>query len=271
MKVVTCIVARTTSNRLPLKVLRAVNKEKTLSILDVIIQKAKLSQLTDSIYLCTSTEACDDVLEDTAIRNGINFYRGAANEVIERLVSVADIEDADYIVRVTGDNVFVACEYLDEQIQMCVEHELDYCRLSGVPIGATAEVIKVTALKKLYQEMDLSVSEYLMLYIFDPSKFKCGVLKSEEYMGNYGITVDTYEDLDNVFKIVDELGDSAESLSLSNICKLFTDCKDIFKEISPEAVVKLPYEETISFGEFMKQQQQRIETSQCIKQFSIYQ
>ncbi|RTR32533.1 cytidylyltransferase domain-containing protein [Shewanella atlantica] len=269
MKVVSCIVARTTSNRLPLKVLRAVNPAHDKSMLDVIISKAKLSTLIDKIYLCTSEEPCDDILVDTAYRNDISLYRGASDAVIERLVSVAEIENADYVVRITGDNIFVAGEYLDEQIELCIDNQLDYCRLSGVPIGATAEVIKVTALKQLYEEMDVSVSEYLMLYIFNPERFRCGILKSSIDLSQYGITVDTPDDFELVKRILCHLGDSASALKLKNICRLFKDNKDIFKEIPADTHIKLPYDESMRFDEFLNNQKQRVERSTCVKQINI--
>ncbi|MPS38836.1 hypothetical protein D8S93_09340 [Vibrio sp. VGrn 2] len=264
MKVISCIVARTTSNRLPLKVLRAVTPSYDKSMLDIIISKTKKSKLTDKIYLCTSDENCDDILVDTAERNEISIYRGAADAVIERLVSVAKNESADYIVRITGDNIFVAGEYIDEQVNLCIENELDYCRLSGVPIGATAEVIKSQALFELYETMDISVSEYLMLYIFDPTKFRCGVIKSIDDMGQYSITVDTPQDLTLVKDVIGELGSDPDSLSLINICKLFKEKRELFKKISLDTEIKLPYDKTISFGDFIKEQKKRVESSQCV-------
>lgn len=269
MKVVSCIIARTTSNRLPLKVLRSVNQTYDKSMLDVIISKAKLSTLTDKIYLCTSSEPCDDVLMDTAYRNKIELYRGASDAVIERMISVAEIEKADYVIRITGDNIFVAGEYLDQQINMCIDNDLDYCRLSGVPIGATAEIIKVSALKLLYQEMDISVSEYLMLFIFNPDRFRCGVLKSDSDLSQYGITVDTPEDFEVIKSIIYHLGDEASELTLKRICQLFKNNPDLFKKIPGNASIKLPYEKTISFEKFLIDQKQRVERSACIQSIKI--
>ena len=269
MKVISCIVARTTSNRLPLKVLRSVNASRSKSMLDVIVEKTKLSLLTDKIYLCTSSEPCDDIMEDVAYRNNVELYRGASDAVIERLVSVAIKENADYIVRITGDNIFVAGEHLDEQIQLCIDNNLDYCRLSGVPIGSTAEVIKTTALKQLYDEMDVAVSEYLMLYIFQPEKFRCGILKSNMDLSQYGITVDTPDDFAVVKLIIEHLGDDANSLSLRNICKLFEKRNGIFRKIPLNASIKLPYNKTMTFEEFLADQKQRVDKSTCIQEIQI--
>ena len=263
MKIVSCIIARTTSTRLPLKVLRGVNEDLSKSILDVIISKAKQSKLTNKIVLCTSDEACDDILEDVAFKNEIDIYRGESNEVIYRLLNVAEKENADYVIRITGDNIFVSGEYIDEQIELCAGNDLDYCRLTNVPIGATAEVIKVSALKHLMQTIDPSVSEYLMLYIFNPEIYKCGILRAKEDFSNLSITVDTPEDLANVKEIINLLGDTPEALSLVNICELMSDRKDLFGNISDDAQVKLPYDKSVSYIEFKKEQNLKIMGAQC--------
>ena len=45
--------------------------------------------------------------------------------------------------------------------------------------------------------MDRAVSEYMMLYLFDPKKYRCGYIKvSEKDYSTYNLSVDTQEDLD---------------------------------------------------------------------------
>lgn len=268
MKVVSCIIARTTSTRLPLKVLRGVNTDLSKSMLDIIIAKAKQSTLTDKIVLCTSSERCDDILNDVALRNDIDIYRGDADEVINRLLNVAENENADYVIRITGDNVFVAGEYIDQQIALCVENDLDYCRLSNVPIGATAELIKVAALKEVAASIDPVVSEYLMLFIFNPEVFRCGILQASSDYSHYGITVDTDDDLKNIKEIIKLLGDSASDLSLKSICELLVDRKDLFNCISSETSIKMPYNKEITFDDFKKDQDYRVRSSLCVEKIS---
>lgn len=265
MNIVICIVARTTSTRLPLKVLRGFNLDYSKSMLDMIIEKSKLSQLSKKIVLCTSDEECDSILEDVALKHDIGIYRGESEEVISRLLNVAEIEGADYVVRITGDNAFVSGEYIDRQISFCTDNDLDYCRLVGVPVGATAEIIKVSALKDVYKKIDPATSEYLMLYIFNPDDYRCGLLQAHTDLGDYGVTIDTEEDLRNAREVVRLLGDSPRELSLERICKLLAERKDLFKPISQDANVKMPHGEIISFSEFKNDQQSRIRRAFCIQ------
>ena len=102
MKVVACIIARTVSKRLPLKVLRDLING--VSMIDFLVQRIKKVSEIDEIYICTSINIVDDILEDVAIRNDIKIYRGSEDEVIERMISVGDLEQADVLLRITGDN-----------------------------------------------------------------------------------------------------------------------------------------------------------------------
>ena len=43
-------------------------------------------------------------MEDIAIQHGINIYRGSADSVIDRMINVLNITDADALIRITGDN-----------------------------------------------------------------------------------------------------------------------------------------------------------------------
>ena len=63
-KTIACIIARTVSKRLPLKVLRNVTEQ--FSVLDFIIQRLKFVNNIDKVYLCTSSEPVDDIMEDVA-------------------------------------------------------------------------------------------------------------------------------------------------------------------------------------------------------------
>ena len=99
-KVVACVIARTVSKRLPLKILR--DLKPGLSMIDFLIQRIKSVDKIDEIYLCTSEEAVDDILADVVSRNGIKLYRGSADAVIERMLAVGDIEKADVLIRITG-------------------------------------------------------------------------------------------------------------------------------------------------------------------------
>lgn len=263
-KTVGCIVARTVSSRLPLKVLRDVVPG--LAMIDLIVQRAKLSENLDKVYLCTSQEPVDDILEDVALRNGVNLYRGSSNSVIERLLSVADKENADTLVRITGDNVFTSFEYLDDLIETHHKNDLDYTRIGFLPLGATPEVINLESLRDCNLRMDPEVSEYLMLYMFNPKTYHCGVAKIESLpdLSSYTLTVDTPNDLIRTRMILSRINMAPVDVTLEHIAAELPVIDQSLVRINDSVLIKLPYEKMISFSEFKIKMNKKISDSLSI-------
>ena len=264
-KVVACIIARTVSQRLPLKVLRDISFG--VSMIEFLIDRVKTIAAVDEIYLCTSTEPVDDIFEDVVCRKNIKIFRGSTDAVIERMIKVGEIENADIVLRITGDNPFSSVEYVDRQIDFLLNENLDYIRLVDVPIGAAIEVIKFEALRDCYSKMDPSISEYLMLFIFEPNNYKCGIIKPfVEDFSKFSITVDTLVDLVRAKNIVTL---SKENFKLENIAKFLNDDKldNLLpkKEIALGGKIKYPYDKEITFEEFSSDMKRRKEASLLIK------
>lgn len=267
-KVVACIIARTVSKRLPLKVLRDFAPH--ISMLDFLIQSVKTQQVIDEIYLCTSAEPVDDILEDVAARNNIKIYRGAADEVIERLLSVGAIENADILIRITGDNPFTAVELIQTQVQFLLDKKLDYVRATDLPLGATAEVFTYDALRRCNQLMDPSVSEYLMLYLFEPRNFACGVIEAyPKDLSAYSLTVDNPNDFIRSKNILAALhfDGNYRNIRFENIVAILeNDAIDLpAKIIGASGTVKFPFDKVITYQEFKADMERRVQQSAQLK------
>lgn len=262
-RVAACVVARTTSTRLPLKVLRTVDGHHGL--LEFLLRRLGQCKKLDGVCLCTSQEACDDILEDVAKRVGCSIYRGSAIDVGERLKAVAARERADYVVRITGDNVLTSVEYLDRQIEIAVGEQLDYVRLEGVPLGATAEVIRVVALEHCTRSLPPEFTEYLMLYLFQPDVYRCGVLLplAEDY-SHHSLTVDTPQDLERTRWIFSRL-DPQNSLkvSLKDIVTLHQRESIPNFETVVGGTIRLPGGKTMSAVDFFADIRARRNGSSC--------
>jgi spore coat polysaccharide biosynthesis protein SpsF len=261
-KTIACVIARTTSTRLPLKVLRRVNNK--YRMIDFILQRLKAVKNIDKIYLCTSNEMVDDIMDDIAEDNQVEIYRGSPDSVIDRIIAVGEVENANNVIRITGDNVFTATEYLEGQISIHNEQDLDYTRVIGVPLGTTAEVIKFSALKKCYQNIDPKVSEYLLLYIFRPDIYKCGTISIDNLKNysDYSVTVDTAEDLERTRKILDRYEHDPIGITTKRILAIINGHKLNNSTISNSDMIKMPYSKEISFLDFQKDMQKRIDSSE---------
>ncbi|MBC8883222.1 hypothetical protein H9X57_06750 [Flavobacterium piscinae] len=264
-KVVACIIARTVSQRLPLKVLRDINEG--TSMIDFLIQRVKGCSAIDKVYICTSRESVDDIFEDIAKRNNVQIYRGSSDAVIERMIEVGEIEQADIVLRITGDNPFSSIEYVSRQIEFLLQEKLDYVRLVDVPIGVAVEVIKFESLKDCYAKMDPAISEYLMLFLFEPKQYNCGIVKPFENDFSYlSVTVDTPEDLiraKNIARLCDK-----QNLLIDIISLLIDESKNEFfpkKAIQAGGKIKYPYGEEITFEQFSNDMQRRKENSKIVR------
>lgn len=263
-KIILCIVARTVSTRLPHKVLRIVKNKH--SLIDTLIQRLQLVRNANSIYLCTSTEACDDILADVADLHSIKTYRGSADEVIERLLSVGKKENATHIVRITGDNVFTDPFILMKQIDFHLKADLEYSRTEFLPIGVTAEIINMTTLEQINRSIDPKHSEYLMLYSFNPAAYRCGVMIPREVdYSFFSLTVDTIEDLKRTRAIAHHLPeDSFLTCGLAEIINIIKQNKIENAGINPASQIKLPESKTISYEIFREEIKKKIQAArQC--------
>jgi len=261
MKNIACIIARTNSSRLPKKVLRKVNN---IKMIEYIIRKLKKSKLLDKIFLCTSNDSSDSVLVDIAKKEEIDFYCGHPENVLERMLAVGEIECADNLLRITGDNIFSDEVFIDLMLKHHLEEKADYTRTEKLPIGVTAEVMTLSSLKKCASTIDPLFSQYLMLYMFQPMINKCLVLLPTEKLSrpNWSLTVDTMSDWERTKKII---GSRKELLSYDDILKICEEQKIDNLEFVNGGQVKFPADVIMSFEAVRHELENRIAKSLTIE------
>lgn len=264
MKTIGCIIARTKSRRLPKKVLKEINGK---NLIEYIIEKMKYVKNLDEIYLCTSIDKNDKILLDIAERNDIKGYAGSRKSVINRMLDVAKIENADNVVRITGDNVFTDEIFLERMIkEQNKDIVMDYTKTEYLPIGVTAEVIKVSALNRCYEMMNPYKSQYLMLYMFDPDNFHCQVLVPPAPLRRefFSLTVDTQADLERTKFLIDRLYKNGR-IYYDGIIKLSENLEVPHFRIDKNSPVKMPdNNKNITYGEFRKNMKDRIDKSKKV-------
>lgn len=256
---VACLIARTNSTRLPEKVLLPIGRR---LLIEHIIDRLKMVPNIDRIYVCTSTELSDQRLAAIAERNGVHFYAGSPDSPLERMLEVARRERADCLIRVTGDNVFTDPVYLSEVTTRHQRENAEYTRMMGVPLGLGAEAVSMDALERCAATIDPRKSEYLMLYLFQPSAFRCQVVLPEPDLRGerYSVTVDTPADLERSRYIAKELShmgwiryDSMLALNERSPIPHF--------HFSHEGRVRMPDGRFIRYAEFLADMERRMSLS----------
>jgi spore coat polysaccharide biosynthesis protein SpsF (cytidylyltransferase family) len=209
MKAIGLVAVRVKSSRLKRKALLDLNGKPL--ILHLLLRLKKSKKL-DDVILCTSTHPNDRVLLEIAKENGFKSFAGSEDDVMDRFIYAGEEENADIIVRITGDNPLTDPEIIDQMIKSHINSNADYTRMDGLPIGITAEVIAFKALKKAFQlAEDSRHSEYMTYYFTEyPEIFKLNILQAPENINrpHYRLTVDYSEDYELLQKIFNHFNQS---------------------------------------------------------------
>ena len=187
------IQARMKSERLPGKILMPLPFSTGKPLLGWVVDCIKKSKLIDKIILASSTDITNDPLKSFCAKNSIELFRGSEDDVLSRFVRVAQQNNFDIVIRLTGDNPIVDSKLLDLIIEHHVSNNNDYTRTAGLPLGMNFEVVSSEALyrieKQLLQPED---REHVTLYIRNHDGFKKDEFRfyKEEKLDKIRLTVD---------------------------------------------------------------------------------
>lgn len=226
MKIGFLITARLKSQRLKLKILKDLNG---YSVIERVIQRAKVINACSEIVLCTSKTSQDLPLVKIAKKNNIYYFNGSSEDVLQRLLDAAQFFEMDYFIGITADNPLFSIQHGVEVLNsFSNDNSIDFIYTSGLPIGLNIYGIKTKALEvvcKIKQEIDTEIWGHL---INQPSVFNVkNIQVKEEYQKNYRMTLDEIDD----YKFFCELYRLFPKESVINILDAF-DRLDKYPEIS---------------------------------------
>lgn len=227
MKTVVLLAVRMKSRRLPKKAILDIEGK---PLIVHLIERLKTAKVPRSLVLCTSTHKDDEALVDIAEKNGVKWFRGNEDDVLDRFIKAAESEKADVVVRATGDNPLTDPFYLDMAVERHIEKGAEYTSIEGLPNGTECEVISVKALKKCKEAaQNPELSEYMTLYFRDSSLFrKEKVLAGQDVRRpHYRLTVDAPEDLKLVREVYRRLYRGGRIFPLSEVVKLLDENPDL--------------------------------------------
>ena len=197
MNTIALIQARMTSSRLPGKVLQDICGRPMLLR---VVERVKQTKRVDSVAVITSVHESDDDIEQCCKDNGIHYFRGNLDDVLDRYYQAALHFHADVVVRITADCPLLDPEIVDRVVG--IFHDGDYDYVSNTlectyPDGLDTEVFRFVTLEKARRGAGLkSEREHVTAYIYKhPELFRLGVLKHPEDLSELRWTVDTLPDL----------------------------------------------------------------------------
>jgi spore coat polysaccharide biosynthesis protein SpsF len=194
------IQARTSSRRLPGKVLRELAGK---PLLQHLIDGLRHADEVDLIVLATSAEVSDDELAEFAVSSGLEAHRGPLDDVARRFRDAAAEHSLDAFARVNGDSPLFDHRLLETAIRRFREGGFDLVTnvlRRTYPTGQSIEVVDSRCFERVYPELsepgDLeNVTPYFYRH---PERFRIASFESPTSYQGLRLAVDTEEDFQRV-------------------------------------------------------------------------
>lgn len=228
MRIGAIIQARTSSTRLPNKVLMNLPYGSDVTVLEQVIRRVKKSTRIDDITVATTTDKTDDEIVKIAEKEKVNWFRGSKENVLQRYIQAAKKYHYDIIVRITSD-----CPCIDPQIiDLCLsqhqKNKADYTSNSlsnPYPKGMDVEIINLETLEKTFQNAkSASEKEHVTYYIYKTASQLFNILNIQSPYStaesNIRLTLDTVQDYIFFCKVFDKLYSINNFFSLPEIIEL---------------------------------------------------
>lgn len=244
------VVCRMKSRRLKKKALLSVGK---LSSIEYCIKNILEFDNIHKVILATSDHKDDRILKNHTYNKDVEFFKGDQEDVIKRLIDVAEKYKLDVIVRITGDSPLRSNKMYNKLLNSHFETGADYTAANDVPAGMNIEIINVFSLKRLFSLFNNSTpySEYLSYYFRNnPDYFKLNLVSFNlPIKSNIRLTIDYKEDLElinviekefnfcenkfDVEKVIDFLEKNEAINKINSHCqKTYSDNSTLLKDIN---------------------------------------
>lgn len=222
MKVVATVQARTSSSRLPGKVLRPILGKPMLALQ---VERIQRSRLIDEVVIATSDKPQDDPIERLACEVGVGCFRGSEDDVLSRIVGALKASSADVHAEFMGDSPLPDPLVIDQVIGYFLKHADRYDYVSNAltityPPGIDVYVYPAAVLYALEREIAGPEREYVDVHIIRrPERYRLCNLEAppELRMPELHLEVDTQEDFDVISAIYEHFYPRDPDFSLAQI------------------------------------------------------
>lgn len=205
-KLIVVLQARSSSKRLPKKVLKKIN-----GIPIVLLCVKRLTNKGARLVVATSKSESDNELVKLLKKNKIEFFRGKLTNVLSRYQNIAkSLSPQDYIVRATADNVFPDGELVEKVFKVFKAGKKDYFGINhkdhNLPKGISLEIFQARKILGLKKRLSRSDKEHVTQYIYrsKPKIFYKKIISSikiKKDLSKKSVSIDTLEELNYVRSI----------------------------------------------------------------------
>lgn len=221
------IQARMGSTRLPGKILRQFYGEKSLleTLLDNLRKVGGIK-----VIVATSINETDDQLESFLNDKGVLVFRGSENDVLDRYIKAAEVNNIDGIVRICSDNPFLDWRGVVLLVEKAYISSADYIGFSvnNRPsilshFGFWGEFVRLSALRHVAEtaKNDTSAHEHVTSYIYNhQNEYRCEWIPCPIFLQgreDIRLTIDTFEDFVNASEVYSTLKAMNENFTLRDV------------------------------------------------------
>ncbi len=194
------IQARTTSTRLPEKVLKELPYGSGITVLSQVIRRLRHSSTAKEIIVATTLNAEDDQIVKISEIEKVKHFRGSEGDVLSRYYHAARENSLDIIVRITSDCPCIDPQIVDSIIEKHAQRNTDYSSNTlkrTFPHGLDVEVFNFNILEQTFNEASEDFEkEHVTPFMYRSGKFNIQNIEApNEYnRPDIRITLDTRED-----------------------------------------------------------------------------
>ncbi len=233
-KIFAFIQARTDSTRLTGKVLKEFPFGSGKSLIDRIQERIRTLLPEEQIYYLIPEN--DDRLRNFLTERNYNFLTGSLLNVRERYLNAANTVQAEWILRLTGDNPFYDTLHLDQLIQTFQYSKPDLAHVVNLPLGMGGEIFTREALAWNPEILEERHKEHVSLHIKEnPDRFrilKLAPLLSEEEqktLPDLRLTIDEAKDFETTSQVFQALESRTPFFGAKEVIRLFQDSPKLFE------------------------------------------
>jgi glutamate-1-semialdehyde 2,1-aminomutase len=184
------------SMRFPKKVMRPILGR---PLIELLLYRLSQAKQIDRIVLATSGHTRDEPLASHVRTLGFAVFAGSEDDVLDRYYRAAKHQNADVVVRITGDCPLIDPRLVDELIAEFEAQPVDYLCNAAYPDGLDVEVFTFGSLERARQESQRPAErEHVTPYIRESGRFRTARVSHSEDLADERWTVDEPEDLEVV-------------------------------------------------------------------------
>ncbi len=229
LKVVAIVQARLDSTRFPNKILKKIGN---YELIKLILKRLSKSVNISEIILATAAHRDIDKLKNIVQKEKIKIEIGDKDNVLKRYYTVAKKNNAEVIVRITGDCPFIDIKLIDKNINFFLKNNYDYISNTiepSFPDGLDFEIFSYNALKIAYKKAKKKYDlEHVTPYIKNNNNFNIKSIINKKDFSHIRLTVDEKVDLELINLIYKKFQPNIH-FTFQDIINLYLKKPDLFK------------------------------------------